>query len=189
MKNTKVQIAALIIALGLFFSGYQYYEFVQTDVARMKAERSKLEGDLAKQKGQLKRLQDFAQNIEKIKQELRELNVQLESALEYMPPTFDLSGILRKLTMIAQNSGVEIASFRPDNKEEAGQGSFYRSTSITFELRGPYTQTVAFLDQLSRLKRIVNVEELKIVSSDRSERTGTIVANTTAKVKTYRFAE
>src|SRR5262249_43815023 len=116
VKN-KMQVAAFVVLIGFGYAIYEFYDFSTTEVPKMENERLTKEKELGDRQNELKKLKDFANNIEVIKQELRELNLQLELALEHMPRTFNLSGLLRKLTMLAQNSGVELSSFRPKAQE------------------------------------------------------------------------
>lgn len=159
----------------------------------MEQERRALESAITGKQSELKRLQDFARNIETIKQELKELNLQLESALEHMPRQFNLSGLLRKLTMLAQNSGLELFTFKPSTSEDRGDGNFYATMTIDFTLRGTFTQILLFLDQVSRLKRIINAEELKMSMQGEGNSPGTKTSSSiltvAAKVRTYRFSE
>ena len=176
--------------IGLGVAGYQFHEFQSNDVPRMENEIAKLEADVSQKQAEIRTLQEFAMNIENIKLELRELNVQLEAALEHMPRGYNLSGLLRKLTMIAQNSGIDLASFKPKRSEERGEGAFYSTILIDCDLRGTFTQTLVFLDQVSRLKRIVNVETLKFKPAEGApQRSGAIVTQTQVSLRTYRFAE
>jgi len=188
VDKNKTQLIVMILLFGLGIGGYQIYIFRTEDVPRMEQELAKLEADVANKQAELKKLQNFAQNIEKIKQELRELNLQLESALEYMPRALNLSGLLRRLTMVAQNSGVELHTFRPRKNEEKAPGSFYSTIAIEFDLKGTFAQTLVFLDQLSRLKRIVNIEGLRL-RPENTQRLGSTLAVTTGTMKTYRFSE
>jgi type IV pilus assembly protein PilO len=185
-----MQIAAIVVVLGFGYSIYEFFDFRSTDVPKMEAERNAREKEMADRTAELKKLKDFANNIEVIKQELRELNLQLELALEHMPRTFNLSGLLRKLTMLAQNSGVELSSFKPKSAEVREEGTFYSTVGIEFDLRGTFTQTLVFLDQVSRLKRIVNVDSLKMdVVPNAAQRAGALVAKSAVAIRTYRFSE
>ncbi|MCB0418640.1 MAG: type 4a pilus biogenesis protein PilO [Bdellovibrionaceae bacterium] len=184
----KYQISLIIMLVGLGIAGNQFYTFKTTDMVQMRQDERNLEGQISVKKAELRKLQDFAENIEKIKQELAQLNVQLESALEYMPPTFDLSGVLRKMTLLAQNTGVRVKTFRPGG-EGNGEASFYRSVEIRCEIEGTFTQTVSFLDQLARMKRIINIEELDIKTNNVAAKAGAIEARTVATIKTYRFTQ
>lgn len=189
MKN-KLKTLLAIIAAGIGIAGYEFYSFYSSDVPEMEAKRTASDRELTNRKSELRRLQEFAQNIEVIKQELRELNLQLESALEHMPRTFNLAGLLRKLTMLAQNSGLELSTFRPKEKEEKVDGAFYSVIGIDFETRGTYTQTLVFFDQISRLKRIINIDEVAMNTAEGSaQRAGNTVLSTKAVVRTYRFSE
>jgi type IV pilus assembly protein PilO len=187
-----VKIAVGIVVFGFLYAIYDIYGFRNEQVPRLDTETNKMQSDISLRQGELKRLQTFAHNIESVKQELKELNLQLESALEYMPRTFNLSSLLRKLTLLAQNSGVELPTFKPRKSDEKKGPSFYSTVAIDVDLKGTFTQTLVFLDQLSRLKRIVNVEKLtmKAVPTDKDhERAGNILASTTATIRTYRFVE
>lgn len=184
----KYQIAILIMLGGLGIAARQFYTFKTIDMVQMQQAERALEGQISIKKAELRKLQDFAENIEKIKQELAQLNVQLESALEYMPPTFDLSGVLRKMTLLAQNTGVRVKTFKP-SAEGTGEASFYRSIEIRCEVEGTFTQTVSFLDQLARMKRIINIQDLDIKTNNVAAKAGAIEARSVATLKTYRFTQ
>lgn len=190
--KSNLKAALLILLLGIMYGGYEYYEFQNTEVPQMESERQALEAQVTQLQGELRKLQEFARNIEQIKVELKELNLQLESALEYMPRQFNLSALLRKLTMLAQNSGLELFTFRPAQNEERQGQNFYSTLGINFELKGNFTQILLFLDQISRLKRIVNTETLRMSVRGDPSRRGVASATTLsvqALVKTYRFSE
>lgn len=189
MKN-HVNLSITILLIGAGTLAYEIYDFQTVDIPRMEQETTRLETAVGNKQNDLRKLQEFAQNIEKIKQDLRQLNLQLESALEHMPRTFNLSELLRKLTMLAQNSGIELATFKPRKAEEKQQGSFYSTIKIDFDLRGTFSQTLVFLDQLSRLKRIVNVDSLRMRIADGSpQHAGSMVCSTQATINTFRFTE
>jgi len=190
--KAKLQIAFVIILMGVGWGGWEYYDFQANEVPEMEAQRRALESQITQKQGELKRLQDFARNIEVIKQELRELNLQLEAALEHMPRQFNLSALLRKLTMLAQNSGLDLFTFKPAVAEERGD-TFYSTLTIDFELKGSFTQILLFLDQVARLKRIINAEDLKMVvvniGGQNNVSRGPTQLTVNSKVRTYRFSE
>lgn len=190
-KKSKTPIASVLVLLSAAGSLYYFNDFKENDVVQMDQEIQKVTTEIDTRTSELTRLRDFAQNIERVKQELRELNLQLESALEHMPRTFNLSGLLKRFTELAQNSGVELASFKPKKGTDTGpQGAFYSTISIDFELRGTYAHTLQFLDQVSRLKRIINIENLRLRALDATtSRIGGIASVTQGTLRTYRFSE
>lgn len=189
MKTTKqkIQIAGGLVVFGLLFGAYSFYDFISHDVAKWEKQRRSKEMEVTNLKSELSRVSQFADNIQNIKQEFRELNLQLESALEYMPRDYQLAQLLRKMTLLAENSGVEIAAFRPQKNDETI--GFYNATDIEFTLKGGFTQTLVFFDQLSRLKRVLRVQTLKLAAEERAGRAGTIPTITTAMVRTYRLSQ
>jgi len=190
--NKQLKVVLVIMLIGFGYAGYEFYDFYATDVPVMEKARVQKEQELAKQEVQLKKLQDFAQNIESIKQELRELNLQLETALEHMPRSFNLSGLLRKLTMLAQNSGLDLSTFRPGKDEVKTEGAFYVATTINFELQGSFTEILTFLDQVARLKRIISIDHLDLSTrsvAGSEGKPGGVSLVTTAVARTYRFAD
>lgn len=188
IKNYLI-VAVVLVLGGIGYGWHELDTFSKQDMVKMDQERAAQDQALGKKESELKQLQDFSANIERVKLELRELSLQLEAALEHMPKTFNLSGLLRRFTLLGQNSGLEVARFIPGKEEPKKEGGFYSSILIDMELQGTFTQTIVFLDQLSRLKRIMNVDNLKFnVVATGSAALG-VMTNTVATIRTFRFAE
>lgn len=188
-KN-KNHLMFVIVMMALGYVSYLFYEFTNEDVPKLEAERQVKQTELSNKQAELLRLQEFAKNIQRIKSEFRELNVQLESALDHMPRSYNMPQLLRRLNLLAQNSGVEMNAFKPSKDETKKEGGFYSSANIDVYVRGTFTQTMVFLDQIARLKRIVSIDKISIaVSKDNAQRSGALVADTMATLKTYRFTE
>lgn len=204
MKN-KAHMLVGVFVIGILVGAFEFYDFWTVDFPRMRDEEATEEQTVAQLEAESSKLQSFAQNIQGIKQEFRELNLQLEAALEHMPRTFNLASLLRKLTMLAHNSGIEISVFRPRReltqaapvaaaggaKPEKDRSVFYESVLVEFSVQGPFTQTLVFFDQLARLKRIVNIDSIKMAARRDGEavRFGLIESTTDVVVRTYRFVE
>ncbi len=186
----------MVVAMGFAYTAYEFYGFYSEEVPNLVQQRTALEGEFAQKQSEYQRLRSFVQNIESIKGELRELSQQLKTALEYMPPEFKLAELLRRLTALAQNSGVELVQFLPEAGETRPEGSFYATTNIGFEVHGAFAQCLLFLDQVSRLKRIINVsgiaiEPVAIIAGTevRQDRSAATKVNAKGTLVTYRFAE
>lgn len=192
--DPKVRLAGVLIFLGFAYTAYEFFDFYTVEVPALVQERKVSEGEFDAKQAEYQRLRTFVQNIESIKGELRELSLQLKTALDYMPPDFKLAELLRRLTALAQNSGVELVQFNPDAEEKRAEGAFYATTSIVFEVNGAFAQCLLFLDQVSRLKRIINVAGINIEPSVtaveiRTDRNGASRVHATGMLVTYRFAE
>ena len=192
--NSKFKLILLIIAFGFGIGVYEFYDFYTVEMEKMQQDRSAKEASLETQKSELKRLESFASNIQTIKQELKELSLQLEAALEHMPRNFNLASLMRKMTLLAHNSGIELTTFKPRKGEEKEGNSFYSTIQIEFALHGSFTQTLVFFDQLSRLKRIINIESIKLAAvastpQQRNTAANAAALDTNVTIKTYRFSE
>lgn len=191
-----MKLAGALVLLGFLYTAYEFYCFYMDEVPALVQQRTSLEQEFAQKQSEYQRLRSFVQNIESIKGELRELSQQLKTALEYMPPEFKLAELLRRLTALAQNSGVELIQFTPEPNEAKADGAFYATTNITFEVNGAFAQCLLFLDQVSRLKRIINVTAINLEPSQRPEtgeartdRNASTRINAKGTLVTYRFAE
>jgi Tfp pilus assembly protein PilO len=190
----KFQLPLIIVLVGLGYGGYLFYDFASEGVPKLEARLREKESQVTAQNGELRRLRSFSENIESVKLSLRELNVQLEAALESMPRNYDLSGLLRKLSVIGFNSGVELSAFRP-SPSAVKEGDFYETSLVSFNLAGSFTQIMSFFDQALRLKRIIRIEKVSIRAVASASTTGTSRGNNgtgaqaEVSAKLYRFVE
>lgn len=203
MINEKLKLAAFILGLGIAWGSYEFYDFYSVDQVKLQTEQQTKAQSVSASQSELNKLKGFAESIKETKNLLKKTNSEFEDALEFIPRNLDLSALLGRLNVLATNSGIELVSFKPSkeesnkvetNKSEQAQSSpFYQTVTIELLLKGGFAQTVMFLDQVSRLKRILNVETLKM-----GERTGegtkvssnlAVPLDTVLSLKTYRFSE
>ncbi len=192
MKKSKVNFPILIVICMFVYSGYSFYSFEVSEVPKIRSDISLLERKFQEKEQRYKKLKSFSENIENVKTELKELNLQFQAVLEHLPSEFNYSQILRELTMLARNSGIELLSFTPDNEEKGKEGVFYSTRELKVNLRGPYTNLILFFDQLSRLKKIINVVSINIKPEIfESKNLAPLQINTSSEVVllSYRFSE
>ena len=179
----------MVLAAGIGYAVYDFYEFQIVPVAKAASEVKQSQTKIAELKSEVERVQRFAENIPAVKQAFREQSLQLDSVLESIPRTTDLTSLLRKFTLLAQNTGVELISFKPGEQEE--NSGFFKSTSVELNLRGAFIPTLVFFDQVSKLKRVVTVDVIRLnaIKNPVGTGAGPLVADTFVKLKTYRLAD
>ena len=188
--SQKIKMIALILFSGLLYGGFEFYNFYTDDMPKLAQERSTKERELASVEAELARFQSFVKNIESIKQELKELNLQLESALESMSRSLNFSGLLRNLNQLADNSGVEISGFKPRHSEEKEENKFFSTVYIDCQMKGSFTRMLVFFDQVSRLKRILNVDSIKMkIPQEKNIKSSGMLAEVDLTLKAFRFSE
>lgn len=188
----KHRASLLVVILGLAYAGYLLFGFFETDIPQLEGGLREREATLAAKNAELRRLRSFSDNIEGVKLSLKELNLQLESAVESMPRNYDLSGLLRKLSVIGFNSGIELSAFRPST--EPGKGAqFYETSTVSFTLSGSFTQILSFFDQALRLKRVLRIEKVTMRSvastSNVVVKNAGVSASAEVVASLYRFVE
>ena len=197
--NEKFKLGIIVLGLGVFYGSYELYDFFSVDQLRMQAEIRSNNQTLNENRNQLTKLRNFSAGINEIKQRLKKTNTEFEEALLIIPRTLDLSQLLARLNVLAKNSGIEIEIFKPLKEEAVGAEaskvkSFYREVPLEMQLHGSFSQTLVFFDQVSRTKRIMNVESVKMVPAQENgislgsaNQSNPIVS--TVLFKTYRFSE
>jgi type IV pilus assembly protein PilO len=121
-------------------------------------------GQLATQRNlevQLQEKQEIAQNLNERRREMDVLETKLQEALTELPEKKDLEELLAQLNDIGKKSGLEISLVEPVAEAPAG---FYARIPIKMNVSGNYHEIARFLFDVSNLRRIVNVNNIKFNS-------------------------
>lgn len=149
-------------------------------------EKGRLEGELHKFKLDLAQKMEIAANRPKLEEEIKALEKQLEIVLVKLPEEKEIPKLLTQVNTLGQQSGLEFMLFRPAAPVKKG---FYAEVPIDIRVQGEYHTLGAFLDRVSKLERIVNVADLRIIPlTVQQQRAGrTITAD--FKATTFTFLE
>ena len=99
-----------------------------------------------------------------------------------LPKTQEIPDLLRNISDLGKTTGLEFISFLPAQEI---QKDFYAEIPINITLLGPYHNVGSFLDKVSKLDRIVTVDNIKMAQP--KELTGEILLTSTCQLVTYRF--
>lgn len=148
----------LVGALALIAFAYYYLILSATysKVDDMIAEIDRLEMDIAKKKG-------IAANLEKFREEVRELDQELTKALRELPDKKSIDILLSQISDKARNSGLEIVLFQPSPERFH---DFYAEIPVQITVNGGFHQLAAFFNEVGDLDRIVNLTEYSITKND-----------------------
>jgi type IV pilus assembly protein PilO len=148
---------------------------------------SELEG-LRGQELQLQRrlneVRAVAENVDKFEQEIAALERKLKIALRQLPDSKELPVLLTDVNTLGKTSGLEIKAFRPSPEIKR---DFYAEVPIEIEFVGRFHDVATFFDQIAKLPRIVNVNELQVKIDDESA-LETVLA-VSGEAVTFRFLE
>lgn len=135
--------------------------------------------ELVTQRDQVKKR---AENREQFEAELEELSLQLKQALRELPNEREIPDLLKRISAVGKKAGLEIRKFQP--LPEVVQ-SYYAEVPVALEVSGSYHEVAMFFDRLSKLGRIVSVNDIEMINPD--DRNGKVYLKTTGKAVTYRF--
>jgi len=164
--RNKVLTSLLILICGFLYAGYEYMNFIEGTMQQGEIEIKNLNEQISKIESDVKRIKEFANNIPAVKESFREQSLQLEAVLESIPRTFEFNALLKICNQIALNSGVEILKFRPDTgpKDSQSKESYFKKASIELTLAGGFLPSMLFLDQMSKIKRLLSFREVQMVA-------------------------
>ncbi|MDO5610556.1 MAG: type 4a pilus biogenesis protein PilO [Pseudomonadota bacterium] len=160
----------LLLAYLLLFSG----------------QREELQGLEGKERELRKTFEDKqgqAANLEPLKQQLAQMEQELQQMLRQLPSKTEMPDIITDISQTALASGIRNEVFRPE-AEVARE--FYAEKPIQLRLVGNYHQFGAFVSGVASLPRVV-IMTMHNITLTPKDRTGALVMEGT--VKTYRYLD
>lgn len=139
---------------------------------------------ISQQQREITRLQAVARQIDQHRQEVATVEAQLQAASRLLPEEREIPGLLTSISNLGTDAGLDFLLFRPLREERK---EFYAEIPVEISIRGTYHDVGFFLDQVSKLPRIVTVNNLNMGSP--TPAAAEMLLNTTFTLLTYRFTE
>jgi type IV pilus assembly protein PilO len=182
--STSKKVAILVVLICLVIGLYAYAFFIpqQDELSRLKGELNNLVRDLNESKA-------IAKDLEKFKQQVAQLNIELTSALTQLPNEKEIPEILKNISALGKESKLNFTLFRPKPEEPQ---QFYAKVPIELVFLGNYHNTGIFFDKVSKLPRIINVVNFSMARAqavDKVKADEELLVKTSCLVNTYRFIE
>ncbi|MHB9096777.1 MAG: type IV pilus inner membrane component PilO [Syntrophales bacterium] len=212
LKKLPLKIKILIIFLICALVGYLYYMlFLQGAVSKKMA----LETKLAELQQQVAEKEKTAAQLGKYIREVNTLKESFKVALLKLPNEREIAGLLDSVVQSGKGAGVDFLLFEPKPPEKkapevkpgtpqppaakpvdpkaaqskkAEAEKFYDEIPIKVQLAGGFHNTLSFFEQVARLPRIVNIEDITMGDSQDVKGRGRVV-KTSCTVKTYMFVD
>lgn len=172
----KIVLSALLVAsvLGVFF----FTHFLPFGYAPSRERIEALKVDYEKKSTDLARARATVADLPRFEAEYEQLHQRWELAAELLPADRQLSSLLRKITLAAEQSGVEFRVFRPSSPKSE---QYYTELPLQLQVQGGYHQVGSFLAELANMRRIITVSNVDLKPTpDKTNSLVTAVANFTA---------
>ena len=132
----------------------------------------------------LNEVRAVAQNVDQFEEEIAALERKFKIALRQLPDSKELPVLLTDINTLGKTSGLDFKAFRPGSEINR---EFYAEVPIEIEFTGMFHDVAMFFDQVAKLPRIVNVNELSI--SIESESSLDTVLKVSGEATTFRFLD
>lgn len=172
--------AGIIAAIVLVLTAGTYFLVItdiETRIESIKGEQTGKDRTLAEK-------QAIADNLSERRKEMDALEQRFEEALTQLPEKKDIEELLSQLNDVGKKSGLDIGKVIPGAEKSEG---FYASIPISMSVNGNYHEIATFLQEISVLRRIVNVSTLKMGSP--TLRGDKVMLNTEFLATTFRFSD
>jgi type IV pilus assembly protein PilO len=174
VKGVLLAVAfVLIVAAGYWFMWKPAMEELDQAVAK-EAELRQVFLDKKRQ----------AVNLEAYKQQMVEIEKTFGALLKQLPDRSQMDGLLTDINQAGLERGLEFELFKPGQEAQA---DFYAEMPIAIKVIGSYHNLGLFASDVSRLSRIVTLNNLNITSGGKEVKGDLLVMEAIAK--TYRYLD
>jgi len=174
IQRILIYVGAFVLLIGPFL----YFSFLPKlkHIDQLTKESEALNTQLVSARKQAGQLQSWR---DKEKQASANFNI----AKRALPQTKEIPSLLAGISESGQSSGLEFLLFKPQNEVPK---QFYAEIPVSIKVTGRYHNLAAFFDKISRLPRLVNINNIQLAvpakgKGDKLEITCTAV--------TYRFMD
>lgn len=125
-----------------------------------------------------------AVKIEAYKQQMIDIEKTFGALLKQLPDKSQMDGLLTDINQAGLGRGLEFDLFKPGQETIA---DFYAEMPIQIKIKGSYDDVGAFASDISRLSRIVTLNDISIAPLNKDTKDGPLTLETVAK--TYRYLD
>jgi len=168
--------AILVLVTGL--NWYLVIDDLDTSIQRQHTQIAVHKKDLAEKTA-------AANNLNELIREMEQLETKLAEALTELPEGKDIDELLAQFHDIARKVGLTLEKIEPLAETPDPTATFVSALPVKMAVSGNYHEVALFLQEVSNLRRIVNVSNLKLGKPElRNEK---VVVGTEFVATAYRF--
>ena len=170
----------LLVFLFLILLGLGYWFLWSDEISEIdqaKAKEQELRQTFLTKKAQ-------AVKIDAYKQQMIDIEKTFGALLKQLPDKSQMDGLLTDINQAGLGRGLEFELFKPGQETVA---DFYAEMPIQIKIKGNYHDIGAFATDISKLSRIVTLNDLTITPINKDAKDSSLTMDATAK--TYRYLD
>ncbi len=152
-KTRRIAFIALVIVLLIVYV-LQVQIPMHTQIEQLRKSLSELQAKIQENESRIKKLDELRAEVKTLQEKLVVLKEQL-------PAESEVSGLLRQIQNLVNQSGLVLKLWRPAPRKTHPSG-LYEEIPITMQLTGGYHNTATLFDRVGKLTRIVNILDIKM---------------------------
>jgi type IV pilus assembly protein PilO len=153
--GVKIVLAILPSVVIIVAFLFLIYSPKQKEINALNAKITKLDNEILTAEAKVRRLDE-------LKAENRKLKERLERLKAMLPDEKEVSILLKQVSDLGLQSGLEIILWKPQAPKVAPNG-LYMEIPVNVEMLGNYHNLGIFFSKLSTFKRIVNINDIQLV--------------------------
>ena len=175
-KLQRILISGVLFALIVGIFVYLLYWPKFENIKELNTQLEKLEK-------KLKTAKRNAADLKKFQAKMKEAEVQFRMAMQKLPEKEEIPSLLISISDSGQQAGLEFLLFEPKPEKLK---EFYAEIPVAMSIKGDYHNLAIFFDQVARLSRIVNIQNIQMANAkDKSSKD----LSTSCMAVTYKFVE
>ena len=174
-KKLKIAIAVVLFLLPVVLFYFFWFQPQSEKSIQLSKQKASLTQELTKAKAK-------AANRAKLQAELKVTEELFNETASMLPKEKEIPSLLTNISALGRGSGLDFLTFKPlaDVPKD-----FYSEIPVDIKVRGPYHNMGIFLDQVSKLDRIVTVSNINMGGP--KEVSGEMLLDSSCRLVTYRF--
>jgi type IV pilus assembly protein PilO len=144
-------------------------------IEKLNKQRVALQTDITKAK-------KAASELDKMKAEKKETEAKFQETATVLPKGKEIPRLLTNISDLGKRAALDFNSFRPGAEIPK---DFYAEIPVNIQIKGPYHNLGYFLDKISKLERIVTVNNIRMGGPVKEG--NEMILSSSLKLVTYRF--
>lgn len=181
----KAVLLATLFLLIVFLGYYLLWSSAWDSLDEAKAKEQQLRTVYTNKKS-------IAINLARYQQQMADIEISFGAMLKQLPDRSQMDGLLTDINQAGLGRGLEFELFKPGQETQA---EFYAQMPISIKVQGTYHELGAFATDISKLSRIVTLNDLvitnpnKAAGKDAKAKSGDVILSMEAVAKTYRYLD
>lgn len=174
-KKLKITLAVILFLLPVVLFYFFWFQPQNEKTANLTKQKATLTKELQRAKAK-------AANLPKLQAELDATKTLFDETAALLPKEKEIPSLLTNISALGRGSGLDFLTFKPGADVPK---DFYSEIPVDIKVRGPYHNMGIFLDQVSKLDRIVTVSNITMGGPKKEG--AEMLLNSSCRLVTYRF--